>query len=193
MNTPIAVEYPWSQLYSKGYVATGIDGRKRVSLFSDSGENRYVSYARYLFTVHLKQFIPDHLTVDHINDDKTDDRVENFQLLTDEENRMKEYYRYLTMEYSRWAFTCACCEVQFLLTEREINMRLAQGVEYAFCSKSCSAFYHWTVTGQSRNSKSLDMEKVARVKTLRAYGHSSYKIAEMTGIPRSTVARLMNI
>ena len=56
-----------------------------------------MSYARYIYSVNLwereHRFLSDDLEVDHINDDRTDDRIENLQLLTKEENARKEALR----------------------------------------------------------------------------------------------------
>lgn len=62
-----------------------------------TGAHTTMAYARYVYGVNLwekeHKFLPDDLEVDHINNDCTDDRIENLQLLTREENARKEALR----------------------------------------------------------------------------------------------------
>ena len=50
------------------------------------------SYARYLMEVKLGKVLPKDVEVDHINGDRSDDRIENLQLITPEENKFKSVY-----------------------------------------------------------------------------------------------------
>lgn len=50
------------------------------------------SYARYLMEVKLGKVLPKDIEVDHINGDRSDDRMENLQLITPEENKFKSVY-----------------------------------------------------------------------------------------------------
>ena len=57
--------------YDKAYLYVNQDKRKRVSLFSNTGKSKWISYARYLWEEHNGK-IPDGYEVDHINNDKTE-------------------------------------------------------------------------------------------------------------------------
>ena len=48
-----------------------------------------------------------------------------------------------------FGFHCAYCDNPFILPERLKKQRLAQGTEYAFCSRSCSAKFHNTISSNS--------------------------------------------
>lgn len=75
--------------FDKAYLHTNKDNRKRVSLISKTGKsNKWISYAKYLWEENYGK-VPEGYEVDHINNDKTDDRLENLQLLTREENMRK--------------------------------------------------------------------------------------------------------
>ncbi len=50
------------------------------------------AYARYLMEVKLGKILPKDVEVDHINGDKTDDRIDNLQLVSPEENKFKAVY-----------------------------------------------------------------------------------------------------
>lgn len=85
-NAPL---YPWSDLYDRHYISTGKNGRKSVSLHNKYGDRFSTSYARYLMAIKLGHYVPIEFDVDHINNDPSDDRIENLQLLSREENRNK--------------------------------------------------------------------------------------------------------
>lgn len=66
------------------------DGRKHVIIYdTETQSRRTVSYPRYLMEQHLgRELLPEE-QVDHINEDFTDDRIENLQLLSRAENNRK--------------------------------------------------------------------------------------------------------
>lgn len=92
----IVPEEPYNK-YTIGKVKIhGRDFRRTVSLRNSGGSSSVVTYARYLLQVHLwktkNELIPDHMEVDHINENKLDDRIENLQLLTKEQNVIKNNF-----------------------------------------------------------------------------------------------------
>jgi hypothetical protein len=64
-------------------------GRWCAYLYNPNTKERTtMAWAKYLMCLHLGRMLdPNTETVDHINDDKTDDRIENLQLLTRNENK----------------------------------------------------------------------------------------------------------
>lgn len=71
----------------------GKDGRSRVVHYFNAGDARRTtteSYPRYLWRQHHGE-IPEGLEVDHINGDRTDDRLENYQLMPHRENASKAF------------------------------------------------------------------------------------------------------
>ena len=68
----------------------GKDGRARVVHWMQDGSTRSESYPRYLWRQHRGE-IPAGMDVDHINGDRTDDRLENYQLLPHRENASKAF------------------------------------------------------------------------------------------------------
>jgi hypothetical protein len=65
------------------------EDRMMVQLVNGKEHRTTMSYARYLMCVHLSRRLCIDEHVDHINDDRKDDRLENFQILTQEQNRRK--------------------------------------------------------------------------------------------------------
>lgn len=187
----IELEEPYKSMYASASVHANADGRKLIALIKPDGKGTVTSYARYLYGVKLGHLVPDDLEVDHINDDKTDDRIENLQLLTPEQNRLKQQYHYIEHEQVCYGFECTYCETRFLLTERQVKMRLAQNVENAFCSRACSFNFN-RENKEKAIGKTITEEQISLIKDLRSQGYSSYKITEITGIARNTVMKYWN-
>ena len=69
------------------------DGRYFVILVYEDGTRKTSAYARYLMEQHLGRSLTDEEEVDHIDNDNTNDNIENLQILTREENMRKERER----------------------------------------------------------------------------------------------------
>ena len=183
------LQEPFSSKWRKGYLKVGSDGRKYVSLWKSNEITSIISYARYLKSVQLGYEIPPGLEVDHENNDRTDDRIENLQLLTPEQNRLKEHLNYVENVQVSFGFDCAYCENPFIITEAERNKRLAQTKsDLAFCSHSCSTAFNLERLPKAIG-KTIDLEMQERIKSLRTKGLSGYKISELTGLSRITVMK----
>lgn len=185
----LTLQEPFSSKWRKGYLKVSNDGRKYVSLWQSNQITSIISYARYLMSVHLGYEVPDGLEVDHVNNDRTDDRIENLQLLTPEQNRFKEHLNYVQNIQVSFGFVCAYCENPFIITEAERNKRLAQTKsDLAFCSHPCSVAFNSERLPKSIG-KEIDREMQERIKSLRTKGLSGYKISELTGLSRITVMK----
>ena len=84
------VEYPYSTMYKRAYITTNDEGRKLVIFIKDGKAVHGTPYARYLMAVKLGRFLTSDEQVDHIDNDRTNDVIENLQILTQEEN-IKKY------------------------------------------------------------------------------------------------------
>ena len=65
------------------------DKRKRVYLIGFDGKRKGMLYARYIWEMHNNKKIPEGFTIDHIDEDKTNDSIENLQLLSRSDNIVK--------------------------------------------------------------------------------------------------------
>jgi hypothetical protein len=119
------------------------DGRKHVILKS-SNFRKTISYPRYLMEQHIGRSLTDEETVDHINGDFTDDRIENLQILTREQNSAKQFEdnpelraKYVTLE-------CHYCGNIFQRRESRYREGLGKNKNQGFfCSRSCQGkVYH---------------------------------------------------
>ena len=99
----IDLSAPYSSDYKAGYLIKGTDERKMVVLVANDGSKHCTSFARYLMATKLCRYLEKDEEVDHINNNKTDDRISNLQILTKSENMQKEHKRYLsTLEHGTY-------------------------------------------------------------------------------------------
>lgn len=83
------IEYPYSTMYKRAYITTNDEGRRLVIFIQNGKPVHGTPYARYLMAVKLGRFLRDDEQVDHIDNDKTNDAIENLQILTQTENIRK--------------------------------------------------------------------------------------------------------
>lgn len=114
--------------YKAAYIVNNKDKRKRVILVKDDGSRIGMTLARYLWEDKYGK-VPAGYEIDHINNDKTDDRVENLQLLTRTENLRKERSRHPARQV---ILTCPICGVKFPFYVRNLSTH-----KNPCCSKKC--------------------------------------------------------
>lgn len=105
-----------------------------VKLGSKSKIRTTMSYARYLMSVHLGRVLDKCEHVDHINGNKLDDRVDNFQIISQAENSKK--YRTLDNPVTLLDLICPVCGVEFRLTKQRAYSVIHLGKQKC-CSKKC--------------------------------------------------------
>ena len=182
----LELQEPFKSQWQKGYVYTrSEDGRQVVRLHNDNGERLGMTYARYLKSVELGYVVPPEFEVDHRNDDRTDDRPENLQLLTPLENKAKEWVR-KSEEIPSYGYYCGTCGNPFLVDASDHAKRQTQGNEKHYCSRQC---FYLSESASPPPAKGKTEEEIAQIKELRANGKTSYQIAEITGMSRNTVMK----
>ena len=98
----------WNRAYLLAHVNSGpAKNRKFVHLYNSQSDRKCISYARYLICVKLGRILGPEETVDHINNDPTDDRLENLQVLSLSDNIRKYAKRHSTGHNKR---TCKCLD-----------------------------------------------------------------------------------
>ena len=81
----IDLKYPYNTVWKYGYVTINRDNRRTLLLVGDTKRSS-TQYARYLLSVKLGRFLTKDETVDHIDGDKTNDNLDNLQILSSSEN-----------------------------------------------------------------------------------------------------------
>lgn len=113
------------------------DGRKHVIYVSESGKRKTESYPRFL----LKQAgipLSETDTVDHIDNDKTNDALDNLQVLSSAENAKKA----MQLRPRKWfQFVCPVCNSEATKPLNFVLNNRRQGKKGPFCSRRCAGKY----------------------------------------------------
>ena len=112
------------------------DNRKHVVIVHDNGSRQTQSYPRYLMEQHLGRNLLESETVDHINEDPTDDRIDNYQILTRIENAVKSSKLRPAIMYT---FNCARCGKETIRPLRYITYNnIKRKSSGPYCSRHCA-------------------------------------------------------
>ena len=113
------------------------DGRQHVILVHEDLSRQTMSYPKYLMEQHLKRALLASETVDHINNDFTDNRIENLQILTQAENSTKEMQR---PERAKkfYEFICPMCGTFAVKPLNFVKGNKSKGRAGPFCSRKCA-------------------------------------------------------
>jgi hypothetical protein len=112
------------------------DGRKHVIVYEFGQKRQTISYSKWLMEQHLgRELTPDE-TVDHINRDKTDDRIENLRVIKRPQHSYEDTRRVKLVE-----ITCMWCGRKALKAPHDLRGNSKQGKAGPFCGKSCGAKY----------------------------------------------------
>jgi hypothetical protein len=113
------------------------DGRQIVILINPEGKRRTVSYPKYLMEQHLgKELDADDGTVDHINFDKDDNRIENLRVVPRKEHSADDTRRVKLIDLK-----CDQCQKEFQRSPRLLRDKSKKGTTGIFCSRSCAGKY----------------------------------------------------
>jgi hypothetical protein len=109
------------------------DGRKHVIIIHSDGTRQTQSYPRYIMEQHLGRRLESHETVDHINENYADDRIENLQILSREANARKS-----VLPAKMYKSSCPMCGRYFEKPFRNVIHNIRKGKSGPFCSRSCA-------------------------------------------------------
>lgn len=123
------------------------DGRKHICL-NDSSKSkgdplktRTLSYPKALIEVKENRRLNKNETVDHKDEDYTNDNLNNLQILSREENIDKSFK--LNSERARKIFKgiCPTCNIEFEKELNYVSSNRKQGKAGPFCSRVCAGKY----------------------------------------------------
>jgi len=138
----IELQEPFKSVWRNGYLVVNSENRRHICLVNNDTDRTTISYARYLMSVKLGHLVPDDIEVDHIDNDKTNDVIDNLQLLTKADNHLKQKQLYLDTVQNTYLVHCVNCTGAFTITERQLKMKIAQNVTNMYCSHRCSGEYN---------------------------------------------------
>lgn len=124
------LDYPFTEDFKAAYLNINKEPRRVVSLVRKDGSKTSVSYARYLMCCAKRRYLSADEHVDHIDNDKLNDVLDNLQIITQQENNAKNRSRtYLTL-------TCPICKREFTKELKNLNHKLKSG-KNPTCSRFC--------------------------------------------------------
>ena len=181
MGVIIDLESPFKELWKKGYLVVSKGLRKNVVLFNSDSDRTTISYARYLMCVKIGDFLPASVEVDHIDADKTNDTLENLQVLSVEDHKIKTAKEAAAKSMGVQEVACAYCHTLF-----NRRVRTIRNGRKIFCSRSCNAKYHAKI-GVNKVGSEITEDQKAEIRRLNLEGLSGYKISKLLSISRNTV------
>lgn len=116
------------------------DGRKHVILYND-GKRRTMSYPKWLMQQHLGRELLPNETVHHIDEDFTNDSLDNLQVLT-----RLDHMQLHIKEKELYEFTCPVCNIPAVKSAAQVRHNRKLGKAGPFCSRACAGT--WS-TGRS--------------------------------------------
>lgn len=132
----IKLEYPFKEVWAKGYIVTNKEPRRQVVLFNSESNRTTISYARYLMSVKLERFLTEDEHVDHIDNDRLNDVIENLQILTKAANNIKATrQRYAGVQKVR--IKCPTCKEVFVRRRGLTQVIPSLKGKVSCCSKKC--------------------------------------------------------
>lgn len=131
-------KFPFSQYV--GYKQTLPSGRTYIYMWDrKTDKRRLISLARYRLSVKLGRLLGKHEHVDHKDDDKTNDKLDNLQILSPLANNKKKVIQQgLTRKIM--TLTCPNCRKRFTRFKNQVEHRVLAGKKPA-CSRSCALRY----------------------------------------------------
>lgn len=144
MKRKIAEE-PFEDYYLYGPYFHQKQGRYYVNLIPIDNEldRTSMSLSRYKMSVYLKRILNIDEEVDHIDEVKSNDDIDNLQILTPEENHLKTHGAINFTD-----ITCAECGTIFQVKPKILRDRAKRRKHPPCCSRSCAAKYQRTIETQ---------------------------------------------
>lgn len=134
--TKIELENPFKKDFKAAYLNTNKEPRRVVSLIMKNGKRTSMSYARYLMCCHLNRFLKKEEHVDHIDNNKLNDCIENIQILSAKENNIKKNKNLGIKLEEDIEMNCPICGIKFKRPARNIKFKIKNG-KNPTCSRKC--------------------------------------------------------
>lgn len=124
------------------YFQNGEGSRQIVVVFDKkTGKKRTVSYPKWIYECHVgRELDPDNETVDHINGDYLDNRLENLKLVPRKQHSTLDTRRTHPIE-----LVCLWCNKKFHRSPRILRSQNKKNKAGPFCSRSCAGKYSYTL------------------------------------------------
>lgn len=115
------------------------DKRQHIVIVHTDGTKQTQSYPRYLMEQYLGRSLTSAETVDHIDNDKTNNDITNLQILTREENSAKAMSENPRKVYK---FACPVCGADSIKFLNYVKNNWRKGKAGPYCSRQCAGKVH---------------------------------------------------
>lgn len=158
----IDAEFPYHNYYL--YVVFHKKEGRYYAMLVPKDKTKYkritISYARYIMSVHQHRFLLPSEHVDHIDNNKTNDVIENLQILSLKQNNQKEVAR----KGGRALVELKCPNCGKLFIKEKKNSFLKGSKIFNACSRECAcAFYK----KYSQNPSNIEVQKAIKEMFIR--------------------------
>mgnify|MGYP000004505542 FL=1 len=155
----LILEYPYNNDWKNGYLVVNGENRKTLILYN-KGKRSSTSYARYIVATSIGRYLLDTEHVDHIDNDKTNDNLENLRIVSGSENNQKE-----ANKRGRLLVEIKCPICSKLFTRRRGNTHLVNSRKsfLTFCSVECSNIF------KSKNYSQYERKKMSKNSIIREF------------------------
>ena len=147
-------EYPYDDY--RVYVEYHSKENRRYAILRPYDHNKRItsiSYARYLMSVKEKRILAHDEEVDHIDNNPMNDDINNLQILSPENNRLK----YSSLVHKAMVrLKCPACGKEFIKEKRQVHA-LYNANLYSACSRECAGRF-----AASIQYHKLPKEEIAR-------------------------------
>lgn len=134
----IILEYPYNTKWKYGYVMNNKENRATLTLYNSHTERSCTQYARYLLSVKLGRFLTDKETVDHIDGDKTNNSIDNLQILSIGDNIRK------SQKLGDIICICPICKKVFSRERKKVSGKIKKEKikkGHLCCSRRCGGIF----------------------------------------------------
>lgn len=135
------LEYPFTEVFTSAHLNNGSQGRKQVVLVSGTYKT-CMSYARYLMCVKEQRFLNTLEHVDHIDDDKSNDNLDNLQILFPWDNNIKEGARRGRLLA---IIECPICKKVFTVRKGNSQAVPSKRGTIRFCKPICRESFNYSL------------------------------------------------
>ena len=136
---------------------TRSDGRKHLCLNNtslskgDPNKTRTLSYPKALVEVREGRLLIENETADHIDEDFTNDAIDNLQILTRIDNAIKSFNANPDRQEEITKHICPQCDIEFLALARQVRgNNIVKGKIGPFCSRSCAGKHNQQIQAKGR-------------------------------------------
>lgn len=128
------LEFPWENC--KGYkIFHKGEGRMMMNIIFPNGDRTTTSYSRYLVSVREGRILESHEHVDHIDENKLNDNLDNLQIVTQKFNNQK-HIECKGKKTKDIELVCPICGNVFYRPPRNVNTKIKRG-HVPTCSRRC--------------------------------------------------------